>query len=58
MIENVEEKLTDFDLLLMGGFLLPAIDFQLFKQVQHPLNEEEILPSLEADIVPSHFLIQ
>lgn len=58
MIENVEEKLTNLDFLLMGGFLLPAVDFQFFEQVQHPLNEEEILPSLVTDIVPSHLLIQ
>lgn len=57
VIENVEEKLTDFDLLFMRG-LFSAVDFQLFEQVQHPLNEEEILPSFVTDITPSHFLIQ
>lgn len=56
MVENVEEKLADFDLLLMRG-LLPAIDFQLLEQVQHPLNEEEILPSLVTDIVPSNLFV-
>lgn len=56
MVENIEEKLADFDLLIVRG-LLSAVYFQLLEQIQHPLNEEEILPSLVTDIVPSNLFV-
>jgi hypothetical protein len=57
VIKDVEKQLSEANLLLSWHFF-PAVALQLLQKEQSPLNEEEILPSLEANAISTHFLLQ
>lgn len=56
MIQYIEQRLSGLNLMFVLNFL-PANNLQFPQQKQQPLNKEEVLPSLIANVVVANLSV-